>query len=67
MPVIMPLTYHFMVLQTSNAPTTVGVYEYWTDFPEGATIASQGTYIIAHGSADSVIASVSDMSYNYLK
>ena len=54
------------IASTSNAPTTVGVYEYWTDFPEGATIAPQGTFIIAHGSADSVIASVSDMTYNYL-
>ena len=54
------------IANTSNAPTTVGVYEYWTDFPEGATIAPQGTYIITHGSADSAIASVSDMTYNYL-
>ena len=54
------------IANTSNAPTTVGVYEYWTDFPEGATIASQGTYIITHSSADSIIASVSDMTYNYL-
>ena len=54
------------IANTSNAPTTAGVYEYWTDFPEGATIASQGTYIITHGSADSIIASVSDMTYNYL-
>ena len=54
------------IANTSNAPTTAGVYEYWTDFPEGATIASQGTYIITHGSADSIITSVSDMTYNYL-
>ena len=63
----MPSTYHFYgIANTSNAPTIPGVYEYWTGFPEGATIAPHGTYIIAHGSADSVIASVSDMTYNYL-
>ena len=54
------------IANTSNAPTTAGVYEYWTDFPQGATIASHGTYIITHSSADSIIASVSDMTYNYL-
>ena len=32
----------------SNAPTTVGEYEYWNSFDEGATIAAGDVYIIAH-------------------
>ena len=56
----------YAIANTSNAPTTVGVYEYWTSFPEGATIAPQGTYVITHGSADSVINAASGMTYNYL-
>ena len=32
----------------SNAPSTVGEYEYWNAFPEGATVDAGGVYIIAH-------------------
>jgi len=56
----------YAIANTSNAPTTSGVYEYWTEFPEGATIAPQGLYIIATSSADSTITSVADTTFTYL-
>ena len=31
---------------------TVGEYEYWNTFDEGAEIAANSIYIIAHGSSD---------------
>ena len=41
-----------------NAPTTVGVHEYWNKFTEGASIAAGGIYIIAHPDADQSILDV---------
>ena len=38
-------------------PATVGEYEYWNLFPDGAEIASGDVYVIAHGSADDTILS----------
>jgi len=43
-----------------------GSYEYWNTFVEGAVIASQGVYIIAHPSADSVILSLANQTHSYL-
>jgi len=37
----------------SNAPSTVGEYEYWNTFPEGAFIAPNSVYVIGHPEADS--------------
>ena len=50
----------------SNAPSTVGEYEYWNAFPEGATVDAGGVYIIAHGSADPTILALADHTHNYL-
>ena len=50
----------------SNAPSTVGEFEYWNTFPEGATIESGGVYIIAHGSADDAILALANHTHNYL-
>ena len=50
----------------SNAPTTVGEFEYWNTFPEGASIESGGVYIIAHGSADDAILALANHTHNYL-
>ena len=33
-------------------PSTVGEYEYWNTFDEGAEIPAGGIYMIAHGSSD---------------
>jgi hypothetical protein len=51
---------------TSNAPTTVGEYEFWLSFPSGDSIANGSTYVIGHGSADSIIVANSNTSHNFL-
>ena len=43
-----------------------GNYEYWNTFEEGAVITSQGLYIIANPSADSVILSLANQTHSYL-
>ena len=48
------------------APSTVGEYEYWNSFDEGAEIAANGVYIIAHGSSDSSILALANETHNYL-
>jgi len=50
----------------SNDPTTVGEYEYWNLFPDGAEIASGDVYVIAHGSADPSILAQADHTFNFL-
>jgi len=50
----------------SNDPTTVGEYEYWNLFPDGAEIASGDVYLIAHGSADPSILAQADHTFNFL-
>jgi len=51
---------------TANAPNVPGEYEYWNDFPDGATIAAGGVYVITHGSADAAILDYSNHTHNYL-
>ena len=50
----------------SNAPTTVGEHELWIVFDDGATIAANDVYVIAHGSADGSILAEADQIYNSL-
>ncbi|MEE4001291.1 DUF5689 domain-containing protein [Tenacibaculum sp. FZY0031] len=50
----------------SNDPSTVGEYEFWNTFPDGATIAPGATYIIAHGSADPTILAKANHTFNFL-
>jgi len=50
----------------SNAPTTVGVHEYWNAFADGASIAPGDVYVIAHGSSDPAILAEADQTHNYL-
>jgi len=50
----------------SNDPATVGEYEYWNLFPDGAEIASGDVYVIAHGSADDSILAQADHTFNFL-
>ena len=50
----------------SNAPSTVGEYEYWNSFDEGAEIAPNGVYIVAHGSSDPLILALANETHNYL-
>jgi hypothetical protein len=51
---------------TSNAPDVPGEYEYWNTFDEGAQIAPNGLYIIAHPSSDPYILDFADMTHLYL-
>ena len=46
----------------SNAPTTVGEYEYWNTFDAGSTIEPYGIFVIAHPSADETILAEADMT-----
>ena len=50
----------------SNAPSTIGEYEYWNTFDEGAEIAANGIYIIAHGSSDPSILALANETHSYL-
>jgi hypothetical protein len=50
----------------SNAPTTVGVYEYWVNFDSAAVVLANDVYIVAHPSSDSVILAQADMTYSVL-
>ena len=53
------------ITRVSNAPTTVGVYEYWVDFDSAAVILANDVYIVAHPSADSIILAQADMTYSF--
>jgi len=50
----------------SNDPTTVGEYEYWNTFADGATIAAGDVYVIAHSSADSLLLQHADQTFDFL-
>ena len=50
----------------SNAPAVVGEYEFWNVFPAGAAIAPGETYLIVHGSADSLLLLSADHTFNFL-
>jgi hypothetical protein len=56
----------YALTRVSNAPTTVGVYEYWVVFDSGAVILANDVYIVAHPSADSIILAQADMTYSVL-
>ena len=50
----------------SNAPSTVGEYEDWNTFTEGATIAPGEVYIITRDNADPEIFALSNQFHNSL-
>ena len=50
----------------NNGANDVGSFDYWNTFPEGATIAAGGKYIIAHPDADPAILAVADHLHKYL-
>jgi len=56
----------YALARVSNAPTTVGVYEFWVDFDSAAVILANDVYVVAHSSADSSILAQSDMTYSSL-
>jgi hypothetical protein len=56
----------YALTRVSNAPTTVGVYEYWVNFDSAAVVLANDVYIVAHPSSDSVILAQADMTYSVL-
>ena len=56
----------YALARVSNAPTTIGLYEYWVDFDSAAIIAANDVYIVAHSSSDPIILAQADMLYNSL-
>ena len=50
----------------NNGVDDVESFDYWNSFPEGATIAAGGKYIIAHPDADPAIVAVADHLHKYL-
>ena len=58
---IVDLTWYGLASVT-NAPSVVGEYENWFNFPPGATIAPDDVYVIAHSSADASILAEADMT-----
>ena len=50
----------------SNAPTTVGEYEYWNNFEVGAVVAPGDVYVVCHGSSDELILAECDETYLYM-
>ncbi|MDP6168772.1 MAG: lamin tail domain-containing protein, partial [Candidatus Marinimicrobia bacterium] len=49
-----------------NDPTVPGEYEYWNEFPAGATVAAGDVYVIAHPEADAAILAEADHTFTYL-
>ncbi|MFT6385242.1 MAG: hypothetical protein ACJAQR_002084 [Bacteroidia bacterium] len=49
-----------------NDPTVLGEYEFWNEFPAGATLEDGKTYIIAHPSADASILAKADHTFTFL-
>ena len=50
----------------SNAPSEVGMYEYWNTFTEGAVIQPGDVYVICHPSSDDAILAECDQTHNYM-
>ena len=50
----------------SNAPSEVGMYEYWNTFDEGAVIAAGDVSVICHGSSDDAILAECDQFHTYM-
>ena len=56
----------YALARVTNAPSTVGEFESWKAFDEGAVIAPGDVYVIAHGSSDPLILAQADMIFNSL-
>ena len=56
----------YALARVTNAPSTVGEFESWKAFDEGAVIAPGDVYVIAHGSSDPLILAQTDMIFNSL-
>jgi plastocyanin len=57
---------NYAFARVSNAPTNIGIYEYWNDFDSGAVILPFDVYIVADQDADSMILAQADMAFGSL-
>ena len=57
---------NYAFARVSNAPTNIGVYEFWNDFDSGAVILPFDVYIVADQDADSMILAQADMAFGSL-
>ena len=57
---------NYALARVSNAPTNIGVYEYWNDFNSGVVVLPFDVYIVADQDADSIILSQADMTFGSL-
>ena len=56
----------YALASVTNAPSVVGEYENWFNFPEGASIAPGDVYIVAHGSSNEAILAEADQTLSSL-
>jgi len=56
----------FAFPNVSNAPTTIGDYEFWNTFPVGDSILAGDVYIIAHPSANATILAQADHTFTFM-
>mgnify|MGYP003303570422 FL=1 len=57
---------NYAYASTTNAPTTVGEYEYWNNFSDGAVLAPGDVYVIAHPDAAEDISVHADQTNQFL-
>jgi len=62
---------NYAFARVSNAPTNIGVYEYWVNFDSGAVILPYDVYIVresgqSNSIVDSIILAAADMDYPYM-
>ena len=57
---------NYAYASTTNDPTTVGEYEYWNNFSDGAVLAPGDVYVIAHPDAAEDISVHADQTNQYL-
>jgi len=56
----------FAFPSVSNDQGAANTYDFWNEFPEGASVAAGDVYVIGHPSADDAIAAESDHTFTYL-
>ena len=58
--------YDYAYPTVSNAPTNIGVYEYWNNFEVGASVGPGDVYVVCHTSSDELILAECDETYTYM-
>ena len=58
--------YDYAYPTVSNAPSNIGVYEYWNNFEVGASVEPGDVYVVCHTSSDELILAECDETYTYM-